>query len=217
MQEQFTCYTCGVIYTPRRRNRSSVRAYCSRACYHGNPGRHLASAEDRFWSKVDKSGPIPSHTPELGPCWLWTAATNRAGYGIFGFQGRSRLAHDVSYVLDHGHEPPPETPFILHHCDNKPCVRPSHFYAGTKADNSRDAVARGRTATGDRSTSRLHPEVLVRGEQARSAKLTEVQVREIRRLWAEGNITQVALGDMYGVAGQSINMIVRGLAWAHVK
>src|SRR5687768_1246351 len=27
---------------------------------------------ERFWSKVNRNGPIPSHCPELGRCWLWT-------------------------------------------------------------------------------------------------------------------------------------------------
>lgn len=40
----------------------------------------------RFWSKVDKDGPIPAHKPELGQCWVWTASKNNAGYGRFGFQ-----------------------------------------------------------------------------------------------------------------------------------
>ena len=38
----------------------------------------------RFWAKVNKDGPIPAHHPELGPCWIWTAATDPKGYGRFG-------------------------------------------------------------------------------------------------------------------------------------
>jgi hypothetical protein len=38
----------------------------------------------RFWTKVDKAGPVVRH--ELGPCWLWTAGVfkRRGGYGAFG-------------------------------------------------------------------------------------------------------------------------------------
>jgi hypothetical protein len=32
---------------------------------------------ERFWSKVDRNGPVPEHRPELGPCWVWTAGTFR--------------------------------------------------------------------------------------------------------------------------------------------
>jgi transposase-like protein len=40
--------------------------------------------------------------------------------------------------------PIPEGLWILHHCDNPPCVNPNHLYAGTSAENIRDAVVRGR-------------------------------------------------------------------------
>ena len=34
----------------------------------------------RFWSRVNKDGPVPEKQPDLGPCWLWTAGLNSAGY-----------------------------------------------------------------------------------------------------------------------------------------
>lgn len=42
-----------------------------------------AAEEDRFWAKVNKNGPVPIERPELGPCWIWTAAITGAGYGAF--------------------------------------------------------------------------------------------------------------------------------------
>jgi len=45
-----------------------------------------ATLEDRFWAKVDKNGPVPAHRPELGPCWIWTAARFKRGYGKFGVE-----------------------------------------------------------------------------------------------------------------------------------
>lgn len=35
--------------------------------------RATATDLQRFWSKVDKGGPVPPHRLELGPCWLWIA------------------------------------------------------------------------------------------------------------------------------------------------
>jgi len=35
----------------------------------------------RFMSKVDKNGPTVTHVDGLGPCWIWTAARQRDGYG----------------------------------------------------------------------------------------------------------------------------------------
>ncbi len=77
------------------------------------------------------------------------------------------LAHRVSYILEHGSIP--DGLQILHKCDNPPCVRPEHLYAGTEADNRRDKLISNRQ-------SRL-PRI-----QNPNVKLTEPQVAEIRRL-----------------------------------
>lgn len=92
----------------------------------------------RFWLKVNKNGPVPPHRPELGPCWLWTGARDRGGYGQF-----SGRAHRWSWLIHHGYRPGHGL-FVCHHCDNPPCVRPDHLFLGTASDNARDMVAKGR-------------------------------------------------------------------------
>ena len=87
---------------------------------------------ERFWSKVKK---------EDG-CWIWLASRDRMGYGTFGFDGKVQKAHRVSYQLEIG--PIPSGAHILHSCDNPPCVNPAHLRAGTRSDNMRDKVERGR-------------------------------------------------------------------------
>ena len=71
-------------------------------------------------------------------CWVWSGTMHRSGYGTWGRE----LAHRHSWELANG--PIPEGAWILHHCDNKPCVNPLHLYAGTRAENVQDAVDRGR-------------------------------------------------------------------------
>jgi len=51
-----------------------------------NPQEFSSTFLKRFWSKVDKNGPIPQHKPELGPCWVWTGAKMERGYGCI-FKG----------------------------------------------------------------------------------------------------------------------------------
>src|SRR5688500_5314179 len=71
---------------------------------------------NRFMTHVDtESSPTG--------CWLWTGTIGDGGYGYFSI-GYSRFyrAHRVSYLLFKGAIP--EGLFVLHSCDNPPCVSP---------------------------------------------------------------------------------------------
>lgn len=87
---------------------------------------------ERLWEKVDRSG----------DCWIWTAARNGYGYGMFYLNGRTVPAQRVSWELTNG--PWPANMHACHTCDNPPCVRPDHIFPGTNADNIADCNAKGR-------------------------------------------------------------------------
>lgn len=90
---------------------------------------------ERFWQKVQKGD----------GCWVWTGAVvlgKREKYGRFLFNGKVRGAHRVAWELTNG--PIPEGIFVLHHCDNPPCVRPDHLFLGTNSTNMLDAARKGR-------------------------------------------------------------------------
>jgi len=55
------------------------------------------------------------------------------------------------------------------------------------------------------------------GENSGSAKLTDDDVREIRRLDEIGDTTQQALADRYGVTQGAIGYICRGVTWKHIE
>lgn len=112
----------------------------------------------RFWSKVS----IPSKEE----CWLWTAGKFASGYGCVSFNDKSYPAHRVAYELTFG--PITGGLFACHKCDTPACVSPYHIFLGTQADNIADRDAKGRTARGDRSGSRLHPERVARGDRSGS-------------------------------------------------
>ena len=115
--------------------------------------------EERFWSKVNKDGPIPEWNPDLGPCWIWTAGRFQTGYGKF-FQTKganlTRLAHRISYTWDRG-ESIPEGLVIDHLCHVRECVRPSHMEATTDKVN----ISRGLAPSAIRAKS----DVCIRGHK----------------------------------------------------
>lgn len=95
---------------------------------HGDPLVKLdmrgCSAEERFWAKVDKNGPIPSNRPELGCCFIWLAHIHIGGYGIF-WSDRHHYAHRFAYETYVGTVP--EGLELDHLCRNKICVNPTHL------------------------------------------------------------------------------------------
>lgn len=104
-------------------------------------------ANDRFWRKVSFNGPVPAHRPELGPCWIWRAARDKDGYGLFQMAGKCHRAHRVAYELLVGPltERDPSRPAfsitIDHLCRNRACVNPGHMEMVPNAENIRRGTA----------------------------------------------------------------------------
>lgn len=76
-------------------------------------------------------------------CWLWTASTQKSGYGDFRAFGRKHfLSHRASYTVFVGDIP--EGMHILHKCDNPSCCNPNHLSVGTNHENILDSMKKGR-------------------------------------------------------------------------
>lgn len=125
-------------------------------------------------------------------CWEWTGRVDRDGYGEF----YPVQAHRFSWQLHNGSIP--DGMCVLHRCDNPPCTNPDHLFLGTVTDNNNDRIAKGRS---------------LRGNNHGMAKLADRQIREIRRRYREGGITQQRLGDEYGVDQTNISLIIRRHSW----
>ena len=142
---------------------------------------------------------------ERGECWEWIGSTNRVGgggYGILTVNGKPTVAHRYAWELVNG--PIPKGMSVLHHCDNRPCVRPDHLFLCTMSDNMRDMVAKGRG---------MPP--IKRGERSKYARLTEAQIREILLRKRNGESSR-SIAKRFNTLDTSINRIVRRERWAHV-
>lgn len=226
------CSTCS---TPFRTWPGKIRKgegkFCSYACH--NEAQRSVPMMERLWARVNKNGPIPPHRAEYGECWEFTGRPNPQGYGTI-------YRHFPDRVLTHRatwEEATDETltslDVIGHICDNPPCVRNDepgwyavagvllprrgHLFKGAHTDNVADAKQKGRTALGERNGARTHPERVLRGAAAPWSKVTEDQVREIRRRYAAGGVTQTALGLEYGLHNVTISEIVLRKKWRHVE
>ena len=140
--------------------------------------RHTRSPTivQRFWDRVNKD------------CWGWNGSVDDNGYATLpvGPHGAGMVrAHIISFEIHHG--PVPEGMCVLHTCDNKPCTNPDHLYPGTRADNNRDK--------------------LVRGRQGRSITISEDQIGLILR---HPEMTTKALAGLVGVGSSSVHRIRHG-------
>jgi len=140
-------------------------------------------------------------------CWEWTAGKHENGYGIVYRNGDQHRVHRIVYALCVA--PVPSHLNICHNCpagDNPACCNPNHLFLGTQKENVHDCMYKGRLK------GRTPP----KGESNPQAKLTEADVIAIRRK-AKAGVSQVKLQEEYNLSRASVNRIVNGRAWTHVK
>ena len=82
-----------------------------------------------------------------GECLVWTGAKTMSGYGMRKKGGIISYTHRVSCAYANEQEIP-KGMFILHSCDNPPCLLPEHLWVGTQEDNMRDMAEKGRANGG---------------------------------------------------------------------
>lgn len=134
-------------------------------------------------------------------CHIWTGGLNAHGYGMIRMGTKHLRAHRIAWEAANG--PIPEGLGLMHSCDVRCCVNPSHLTPATQADNMHDMFAKGRGRIPN-----------VRGERQGAAKITADDVREIRRLAAFK--TQSEIAAMFGIDRSNVSIIVLRKGWKHV-
>ncbi len=145
--------------------------------------------EAYFWHFVQKA--------DSDQCWLWARrARHNDGYGmLWWIDNKVWLAHRLAWTLTNG--PIPKGMFVCHRCDNVRCVRPTHLFLGSCADNLMDMHAKGRG---------VNPPVVG------ARRLTAADVRDIRRRYANGE-TVGELERAFNYNHSNISKIIRRTVW----
>ena len=169
------------------------------------------SLHERFFEKVKQLD---------NGCWLWAGSLNRPnGYGQICFEGKTRKATHASIFLKTGDWPETSRKvYVCHTCDTPSCVNPDHLFVGTAKENADDMYKKGRGYNSKPGAVflRYTPiENAARGEGHGCAKLKEMQVIEILRLFSFG-ARRNDLARMFCVNPATIQRIVNGKLWKHV-
>ncbi|MBO1080875.1 HNH endonuclease signature motif containing protein [Roseomonas haemaphysalidis] len=148
---------------------------------------------------LDRTMPEPN-----SGCWLWMGRADYSNprYTAATFEIRlvRFVAPRVSVAMHRG--PIPVGLCVLHKCDNPLCVNPDHLFVGTRAENTADMFAKGRSRTAP-----------VLGERHGQAKLNPAAVKHIRASALPGN----ALAKQLGVSPTAVWSVRTGRTWSHVS
>lgn len=169
------------------------RAGSCRVCYRRSGTQDRATIpmtseekiQQRFFAKVQKTA----------TCWLWTACSDRRGYGSFSIACRTVRAHRASYLIHYGQIP--NKMFVCHTCDTPKCVNPSHLFLGLHQDNMDDMVRKGRS-----------PKTRLYGNRNAKVKLSADDVQTIRKMAANGT-PQKVIAAHYKISQPHVSDICR--------
>jgi len=109
--------------------------------------------------------------PTANGCYEFFGCKSDDGYGRINKNGKLVYIHREIYKEFNGDFPKELS--VCHTCDNPSCVNPDHLETGTQSDNMKDAAKKGRTARGDNTGPRKHPERMPRGDSHWSKRFPE--------------------------------------------
>lgn len=92
----------------------------------------------------------------------------------------------------------PDGLIVRHKCDNYRCVNPEHLELGTRDQNMKDMISRGRS---------------LKGEKNVNSKLTEKQAREIKF----SDLSRKELMKKFNVSYSCVKEIQNNKRWKHIE
>lgn len=139
---------------------------------------------------------------QVSGCWNWLGQKDKDGYGQYRISSHSKWtkAHRESYLLFIGDFD--DHLFVLHQCDNKTCINPSHLYPGTQQQNVQDMIERGNPVWRNKQSR-------AQGAATQS-RLKPVDIEKIRQAYRPREITRQVLAGKYGVNKSLIDRALKG-------
>ena len=92
---------------------------------------------------------------------------------------------------------------LLHSCDKRDCIKPICMFEGTQADNILDRESKRRGYD-------------TKGINNGCARLTEIQVLELRRLYSTGLFSQSSLARLFNLSITNTRRILIRELWRHI-
>ncbi len=129
-------------------------------------------------------------------CWIWQGAVNTGGYGHIHIKKRVLRVHRLMYEAYKG--PLRAGMCALHRCDRRRCANPDHLFPGTRSDNMKDMIAKGR----DRHLS---------GTDVKVSKLNWDDVRVIREL--AGTMSHHQIAKRFNMHHTTIGDVINNKTW----
>lgn len=118
-------------------------------------------------------------TSDNSECWNWMGAKfSENGYGYICANRKHLHAHRIAWQLTFGQLD--EKTFISHKCCNKTCCNPSHMFLGLEVDN----------------------------EKGPTVKLSNDVVKQIRKEYSRGYLSQREVAEMFGTTQSNVSLIV---------
>ena len=136
-------------------------------------------------------------------CWEWIGGINNVGYGQLTIDGKTDVAHRISFRVFKGKDP--GKLYVCHKCDNRKCINPDHLFLGTALDNILDAQKKGR----------LNRIPWGRGTDMPNSVLNDDIVDKMRAAYDNGE-TAKSIAGRYGFNLSTVKGAVQRATWKHV-
>lgn len=187
------CDNCGKEFLRvSYRSKKYKNNFCSNKCV----GLFKVKSDlEKFMSKVEI---IDDKT------WIWKGWKEKNGYAKTKYKGKSEWVHRVSYML-FINPIIPKDKCVLHKDDVPLNCCPSNLWLGTKKDNSRDMINKGRGV-----------QPCLFGESHPNSKFLDKQILEIRYLYKECGKTILDLSKKFNVHRSTVERILNNKTWSHI-